>query len=242
MVTRAKKKSGSEKKKTAKKAVSKPARKSAAKQNKAKSAAKTKKPAAKKVPTKKSESKKPARKKKSAPEKPLAKAEKKRKARSEIQIVRSTKKAESAPAPGRALTADARKKFRGMLTTLRDDVSQQIRSLQDDSLQRFDSVNSEEDGTDTSDRQFALSIASSEHDALFEIDRAMKRLDEGTYGVCEACGKHIERARLKALPFVRMCIACKSSYENTSNSFKAGEAPAAEGANRKPGARNDETS
>ncbi|OVE74195.1 hypothetical protein BVX94_01115 [bacterium B17] len=84
---------------------------------------------------------------------------------------------------------------------------------------RNDSVVSVEDGTDAFDRQFALNIISSENDALFEIDEALRRLDGGTYGGCEECGCIIDVPRLAALPFVRMCIKCQSEAEKTNRRY-----------------------
>ena len=43
-------------------------------------------------------------------------------------------------------------------------------------------------------------------DLLHKIDRALKRMDDGTYGICDICGKPIEKARVKALPYVDLCI------------------------------------
>lgn len=43
-----------------------------------------------------------------------------------------------------------------------------------------------------------------------EIDRALAKMDAGTYGVCERCGQPIPKARLKALPYAALCVACKS--------------------------------
>jgi DnaK suppressor protein len=52
-------------------------------------------------------------------------------------------------------------------------------------------------GSDAYDRDFALSLLSQEQDALYEIDQALKRIELGTYGVCEMSGKPIPHARLK---------------------------------------------
>ena len=43
-----------------------------------------------------------------------------------------------------------------------------------------------------------------------EIDRALAKIDAGTYGLCEQCGQPIVRARLEALPYAALCVACKS--------------------------------
>lgn len=117
------------------------------------------------------------------------------------------------------LPASERKKFRNILLGLRERVSGQIAALKDDSLKRYDTVNLEEDGTDAFERQLALNLASSGNESLFEIDEALRRIDEGTYGICEECNKLIEKPRLKALPFVRMCIHCQSEIEKVKHGF-----------------------
>lgn len=110
-------------------------------------------------------------------------------------------------------TPAEREEFRDRLLKLRQHVVEQIESLQGDSLQRFDSENSGEDGTDAFDRQLALDLASCDHEALLKIDDALRRIEEGTYGVCEECSEIIGRLRLKALPFVNLCIACQAEAE-----------------------------
>ena len=49
---------------------------------------------------------------------------------------------------------------------------------------------------------------------------ALRRLEEGTYGVCGECHKVIEKARIKALPFVRMCIRCQSESEKGKTKYR----------------------
>jgi RNA polymerase-binding transcription factor DksA len=68
-------------------------------------------------------------------------------------------------------------------------------------------------GSDAYDRDFALSLLSKEQDALFEIEEALKRLEDGTYGICDMCNKPIPQARLEALPFARFTIDCQAEYE-----------------------------
>lgn len=70
-------------------------------------------------------------------------------------------------------------------------------------------------GTDTFDREFALSLVSSDQEALYEIAEALKRLEGGTYGLCEQCEKPIRKERLDAVPFARLCVACQSGVEKT---------------------------
>ena len=68
-------------------------------------------------------------------------------------------------------------------------------------------------GSDAYDRDFALSLLSQEQDALYEIEEALKRIDLGTYGVCEMSGKSIAQARLEALPFARCTVECQAQLE-----------------------------
>jgi DnaK suppressor protein len=68
-------------------------------------------------------------------------------------------------------------------------------------------------GSDAYDRDFALSLLSQEQDALYEIEEALKRVDAGTYGVCEMSGEKIAQARLEALPFARYTVECQAQIE-----------------------------
>jgi len=68
-------------------------------------------------------------------------------------------------------------------------------------------------GSDAYDRDFALSLLSKEQDALYEIEDALKRIEAGTYGICEMSNKKIPQMRLEALPFARFTVECQSEYE-----------------------------
>jgi len=71
-------------------------------------------------------------------------------------------------------------------------------------------------GSDAYDRDFALSLLSQERDSLFEIDAALKKFQDGTYGLCEISGKQIPHARLEALPFARYTVECQAELEKTN--------------------------
>lgn len=70
-------------------------------------------------------------------------------------------------------------------------------------------------GTDNFDREFALSMVSNEQELLNEINDALKRLENNTYGFCEMSGKPIPRARLDAIPWARYTVECQSELEKT---------------------------
>lgn len=69
----------------------------------------------------------------------------------------------------------------------------------------FDDENADA-GTFTFERERDLSIENNVRDLLGKIDRALSRIAEGTFGICSRCGKFIEKSRLKALPYVDLCI------------------------------------
>ena len=72
-------------------------------------------------------------------------------------------------------------------------------------------------GTDTFDRDFALSLVSNEQEALAEIEAAIKRVHAGTYGVCEATQQPIAKERLLAVPFTRYSAEAKKQVERHSH-------------------------
>ncbi|MEM7011736.1 MAG: TraR/DksA C4-type zinc finger protein [Verrucomicrobiota bacterium] len=73
-------------------------------------------------------------------------------------------------------------------------------------------------GSDAYDRDFALNLLSQEQDALYEIEEALKRTEDGSYGVCEMSGKAIPKARLEAIPFARLTVECQEKVEQQMGS------------------------
>jgi histone H1/5 len=207
------------KKPAAKKSVAKkPAKKAAAKKP-AKKAVVTK-PAAKAAPAKRKAAKKSTSKtslsKSGAAADAVAKGIAARKAAAKAKSA-----ARFVPLPNKKkgnakkLTKAEAKTYEAMLIRIRDELSRQIAFLRGTSLTRADEVNPEEDGTDAFERQLALKLAANEGDAIFEIDEALVRIKEGVYAICEDCGCIISPARLKALPFARQCVECKSLCERS---------------------------
>ena len=69
--------------------------------------------------------------------------------------------------------------------------------------------------TETFEREKDLSITNNIRDLTDQIDRALERIDEGNYGLCERCGRPIEKARIKALPYATLCIKDKQAEERS---------------------------
>ena len=68
-------------------------------------------------------------------------------------------------------------------------------------------------GSKTFEREQELSIAANRLDLLNQIQRAIERVDAGTYGICESCGRPIPKARLKAFPMATSDVECKQREE-----------------------------
>ena len=88
-----------------------------------------------------------------------------------------------------------------------------LRSRPEDSEASAFGMHQADAGSDAYDRDFALSLLSQEQDSLYEINEALKRIETGTYGICEMSGKNISEERLEALPFARYTVDCQAKLE-----------------------------
>ena len=68
-------------------------------------------------------------------------------------------------------------------------------------------------GSATYEREKDLSLVINLRDLVEKIEKAMTKIDEGTYGLCDRCGKPIEKPRLKALPYANLCLKDKQAEE-----------------------------
>jgi RNA polymerase-binding transcription factor DksA len=123
------------------------------------------------------------------------------------------------------------KRFYKLLIDLRKHLSEGIERHSEETLKR----SSKEDagdlsaygqhmadaGTDTFDRDFALSLVSSEQEALSEIEAAIKRVRDGTYGICEITAKPISKERLLAVPFTRYSAEAQKQIERNKHHSRA---------------------
>ena len=67
--------------------------------------------------------------------------------------------------------------------------------------------------TDNYDREFSLGLASSDRQSLYELEDALKRIDDGSFGICENCKRFITKVRLKAVPQARLRVKCQEKRE-----------------------------
>ncbi|NQT36037.1 MAG: TraR/DksA C4-type zinc finger protein [Planctomycetes bacterium] len=68
-------------------------------------------------------------------------------------------------------------------------------------------------GTDNFDQEFTLSLMETEESTLQQIETALERAEEGTFGACEECGVKIPKTRLNAIPYASLCVKCASLLE-----------------------------
>lgn len=101
------------------------------------------------------------------------------------------------------------------LLELREQLVRQMNGLAQESAQELAgySLHMADSGTDNFDRDFALSLLSSDQDAVYEIEEALKRIEKKTYGICELTGKPIPRARLEAIPWTRFTVEAQAQLE-----------------------------
>ena len=104
--------------------------------------------------------------------------------------------------------------FRKRLILLRQEAMGQSATLRTNALEHTDDRGSEDDdGSDAFIRLQNLSQVDSHNKVIQQIDEALARIQDGTYGICEICGQLIRKPRLLNLPFVHTCMECQSAME-----------------------------
>ncbi len=197
----------------AKKAPAKkaPAKKAPAKKAPAKKAPAKKAPA-KKAPAKKAPAKKAPAKKAPAKKAPAKKAPAKK------------TPAKKTPATGRTLSVrgwtaaelrEVGKSLEADLSQLRGEYEETMATMND--MQKTVSDGSGDDqadaGSKTFEREHEMSLANNRLDLITQMEHALVRIADGTYGRCESCGEHIAKARLRAFPAATLCLTCKQREE-----------------------------
>jgi len=106
-------------------------------------------------------------------------------------------------------------KYHQHLMELRERLLHQMNGLAKESAEEMAgySLHMADSGTDNFDRDFALSLLSSDQDAVYEIEEAIKRIERDTYGTCELTGRPIPRARLDAIPWTRFTVEAQAQLE-----------------------------
>ena len=111
--------------------------------------------------------------------------------------------------------AEVRTELEGQATALRGEIDRA--ELASEKLKRDQSTEGSGDeadaGSKTFEREHEMSLANNSRDLLVQVERALGRLDAGTYGRCENCGNAIPKPRLQAFPRATLCVSCKQREE-----------------------------
>ena len=116
-----------------------------------------------------------------------------------------------------------RDKFKKLLLKERQHLTEGIRTLEADTLQSGerdttgDLSSFAESGTDANDRDTALRLASGESEMLRQVEEALNRIEDASYGICIDCEKPIPVKRLEVFPSAQRCVQCKSAYEKRTH-------------------------
>jgi DnaK suppressor protein len=107
----------------------------------------------------------------------------------------------------------------GLRARLRGEVSQMADAALSDSPAGANSdlpkapIHKADLGTDNFERESTLSLIENEEETLGRIEASLERIEDGTYGDCEECGRKIPKTRLNAIPFATLCVECASELE-----------------------------
>lgn len=121
-----------------------------------------------------------------------------------------------------ALSKEQLKQFRQLLITERAKLTDEIKSIARETSTSPREASGDLSGytvhmadmaADTYDRELSMNIVSTEQEILYQIDDALKRLDDGSYGLCQQCNQPISMSRLKAVPYASLCINCQRTKE-----------------------------
>ncbi len=110
--------------------------------------------------------------------------------------------------------------FKQALLKRRDVLSGSVNKMQESALNKdHDEASGDfnhmaDMGTDNFDQDFTLGLIENEEEELRAINEALRKIEDNTYGLCESCEAVIPKARLKALPFTKMCVKCKEKDES----------------------------
>ena len=128
----------------------------------------------------------------------------------------SKKKKSSRSKKGKRLTKEELNNFKKLLLEKRQEILSDVTKIENESLKksRLDAtgdlsnvpIHMADIGTDNFEQEFALDLMDSERKLLDEIHKALERIEDGAYGICEGTGKPIPKARLKAQPWARYCV------------------------------------
>ncbi|MEK6634988.1 MAG: TraR/DksA C4-type zinc finger protein [Planctomycetota bacterium] len=113
--------------------------------------------------------------------------------------------------------------FRKLLLSIREKLVGKVDSMQGEALKRSRQdasgdlsnvpIHMADVGTDNYERELMIELIQNGEEGVRSIDTALEKIEDGTFGVCELCAKKINKERLKAVPYAKLCIDCQREEE-----------------------------
>lgn len=121
------------------------------------------------------------------------------------------------------LTKKELAEFKKIIIKRKEEILEDIKHISEDTLKKSQkeasgdisgySYHMADVATDTYDREFCLGLATNERELLYGLDDALKKIDDGSFGICEECSSLIAKTRLKAVPYASLCVRCQRKKE-----------------------------
>lgn len=113
--------------------------------------------------------------------------------------------------------------FKKIILKFKEDILEGIKHISEDTLKKSQkeaagdisgyTYHMADVATDNYDREFSLGLVSADSKMLYEIEDALKKIEDATFGVCESCKQLISKNRLKVVPSARLCVKCQVKLE-----------------------------
>ncbi|MEK6646522.1 MAG: TraR/DksA family transcriptional regulator [Candidatus Firestonebacteria bacterium] len=126
------------------------------------------------------------------------------------------RKTKSKIAKKKQMPKQSLKFFKNLLIDKKKDLLDEVKRRSEDGKETYnEGVKDFADmASDSYESEFIYGVTDTERKYIDDVELSLKRIDDGTYGICDSCGKFISKARLEAIPFASLCITCKAKKEH----------------------------
>jgi DnaK suppressor protein len=123
------------------------------------------------------------------------------------------------PSKGNILNKKEKEHYRKMLLEMKQEISYLLSEFKNESKQVEAGIAQDvgDKAESSYTKEFLLSLSDTERQQLLMIDEALRRIDDGNFGVCQECEKVITKKRLNVVPWARLCIECQQKAEEESD-------------------------
>jgi DnaK suppressor protein len=107
--------------------------------------------------------------------------------------------------------------YRKHLLSMRDDLLRTVQRKKEKDMPEQEVGDEADAALSSMERELVFELSDNERTMIDAIDAAVRKLDQGSFGQCESCGKRIAQPRLKAMPYARYCVHCQTRFESPSS-------------------------